>query len=589
MIKVFEVWKDYIKKLLYIMTKQQRFIAIILLTVVLINAFLQTLGVYIISPFVSSMTNKEIFLGNDLIKKISNIFRIDNYTYLFCLLCGTIAFIYFIKELVSVFQTWFSIKFAQKVQREISKSVLDSYISRDYDFFLNYGTPKLLRDIKEDPSATYNILTCLLNIITEVITAIFLFIYIVISDYNMALLLIALAAVSMLVMIYGFKRTLLKRGIEARERAAENHKILLESVEGIKEVKVMRKQHFFSEAFLDTYSKAQKPLVFQNFAASAPTYIVEGIFVIGIMIYLGIKALNDSQFWNELPLLASFLVASIRLLPSIGRITNNINNIQFFVPALESVYNNVRIIRDNSVLSKMKPDEDNGNDINFENSLQLKGISYHYQNNGKNILDGLDLVIHKGESVGIIGQSGAGKSTLADIILGLHIPQKGEILIDGINITDIPYEYSRVIGYVPQNVYLVDGTIRENIAFGEEKNSIDDKRIEISLKQSKLYDFVMNMEDGLDTIVGERGVKFSGGQRQRLAIARALYRNPQILILDEATAALDNDTESAVMEQIEELQGTITLIIIAHRLSTIKKCDSVYEVVGGKAVEVNEI
>lgn len=580
-----KTWIEYVRKLQYITTKRQKTIAAFLAVLVLINAVLQTASVYAISPLVGSMTSKDYFLKSKIIQLISAIFRTSDYTRVFCLLCVGIAVLYLIKEIISVFQIWFGIKFAQKVQREISQTVLDSYMSREYDFFLDYGTPKLLRDIKEDPSATYNIITCLLNIVTELLTAVLLLVFIILSDYRMALFILVLAVISMLVMIYGFKRTLLKKGEEARWKAAENHKVLLESVEGIKEVKVMRKQKFFSKLFFETYLKSQKPMVFQNMAATAPTNVVEGIFVVGIMLYLGGMAIVDGSFWNKLPMLASFLVAAIRLLPSIGRITNNINNIQFFIPALESVYNNVRLIRESNDFTTIDNNEDKDSSIDFNDELVLQNISYQYKNADRKVLDGINVTIHKGESVGIIGHSGAGKSTLADIILGLHIPQSGEVLLDGTSIYDIPYEYSRVIGYVPQNVYLVDGTIRENIAFGEAIDSINDDYIIEALKKAKLYDFVMDSENGLDTIVGERGVKFSGGQRQRLAIARALYRKPQILILDEATSALDNETESAVMEQVEELQGAITLIIIAHRLSTIEKCDSVYEIVNGKAVK----
>ncbi|RHP90058.1 ATP-binding cassette domain-containing protein [Firmicutes bacterium AM59-13] len=186
----------------------------------------------------------------------------------------------------------------------------------------------------------------------------------------------------------------------------------------------------------------------------------------------------------------------------------------------------------------------------------------------------------KGESVAFIGESGAGKTTLADIILGLYIPQEGTVTVDGVSIYDIPQDWSRIVGYVPQSVYLLDDTIRNNILFGEKQ--MDDKKIWDALKQAQLYDFVKTLPDGLNTIVGERGIKFSGGQRQRIAIARALYYNPDILVLDEATSALDNETEEALMESIEALQGLKTLIIIAHRLSTIRNCDKIYEVKDGK-------
>ena len=284
------------------------------------------------------------------------------------------------------------------------------------------------------------------------------------------------------------------------------------------------------------------------------------------------------------------MMGAVRMLPSLGRTSANINIMSFYVTSLESAYNNMKILKEeelaNEVLEveeqKYKDEDEKG--LTFNDSLCLSNIYWHYKDSEKNILSDLNLKVEKGQSVGLIGSSGAGKSTLADIILGLHIPNQGSVKLDGHDIRHIPQTYSRIIGFVPQSIYLLDGTIRENVAFGEGKENIDDNKIWNCLEKAQIGEFVRKLEDGLDTIVGERGVRFSGGQRQRIAIARALYRNPEILVLDEATSALDNETEAEVMKSIESLYGTITMIIIAHRLSTVKKCDVVYEIMDGKAI-----
>ncbi len=216
--------------------------------------------------------------------------------------------------------------------------------------------------------------------------------------------------------------------------------------------------------------------------------------------------------------------------------------------------------------------------------MAVQGVWWKYPEGERNVLEDASLVIHKGEAVAFIGESGAGKTTLADIILGLLHPQKGEVLLDGTDIYSIPKRWAKTIGFVPQNVFLIDDTVRHNVAFGIYEDEIEDDKIIRALKSAQIYDFIQGLPHGLDTVVGESGVKFSGGQRQRLAIARALYDNPDILVLDEATSALDNETESAVMQSIDALKGTKTLIIIAHRLSTIQNCNKVYEVKDGKAV-----
>ena len=222
---------------------------------------------------------------------------------------------------------------------------------------------------------------------------------------------------------------------------------------------------------------------------------------------------------------------------------------------------------------------------NFEKELTLSHVTFSYEARDLTVIDDLNMTIKKGASVAFIGSSGAGKTTLADIILALLKPKSGQILMDGIDIEDLGGRWHQIIGYVPQSIYMTDDTIRRNIAFGIADGEIDDEKVWKALEMAQMKDFVMNLSMGLDTIVGEWGVQFSGGQRQRIAIARALYNNPDIIIMDEATAALDTETETAVMESIDALQGIKTLIIVAHRLTTIKNCDVIYEIKDGMAIE----
>ena len=259
----------------------------------------------------------------------------------------------------------------------------------------------------------------------------------------------------------------------------------------------------------------------------------------------------------------------------------------FLRPAFDIAYNNIKEAKTYVSNKELNLDiADKSGDFEFLNEIKLDNVTWKYISGKKEVLKDLNLAIKKGQSIGIIGESGAGKSTLSDILLGLYIPQKGTVSVDGHIISEIPKTWSRMIGYVPQSVYLMDDTLRSNISFGDE--DIDDNRIWNSLEKASLKEYVASLPDGLDTMVGERGIKFSGGQRQRIAIARALYHNPSILILDEATSALDNETETAVMEAIESLQGTITMIIIAHRLTTMRKCDRIIKIENGVAVDVEK-
>jgi ABC-type multidrug transport system fused ATPase/permease subunit len=256
------------------------------------------------------------------------------------------------------------------------------------------------------------------------------------------------------------------------------------------------------------------------------------------------------------------------------------------VPGINETYENFQAARAAVAQKKNKYIEAYSGDIAFTDRLRVDHVTWTYSNSKQVVLDDLCLDIMKGQSVAFVGKSGAGKTTLADVILGLLIPQEGHIYLDGVDVQTIQGNWHKVIGFVPQSVNLQDDTVRRNVAFGIEDSEIDDERVWKALEEAQMKDVIEKSREGLDTMIGERGIRFSGGQKQRFAIARALYYNPDILVLDEATAALDTETERAVMDSIQMLSGSKTLIIIAHRITTIRQCDKIYRIEGGKAVEV---
>ncbi|SDA73013.1 ABC-type bacteriocin/lantibiotic exporter, contains an N-terminal double-glycine peptidase domain [Butyrivibrio sp. INlla18] len=574
-------------KVLFILTTKQKVLGVLLIFVTLFSAAMQTLGVAIISPLVSLMSSSEMFLKSRTASYIINFFKVDDAKGLFVVVCTLAIVLYFFKELVSIFHAWFNIKFTLKVERELAIRVFTSYIWRDYDFFANYGTAKILRDVRQDTTEVNNLLRCFVNLLVECITVLFILLYILLMDWHIALCIGFLSVVCAFLSFNVFKKWMKESGIRGRKEYANTQKILLEAVEGIKEVQVMDKQNFFLNTFSKQMTNQQIPRAYEAISAYIPSFAIEGIFVIGMMLYMIYGVMFTEGFFKLLPIMASALVGAIRLLPSLGKISSSLNYIPFYMPALESVYGNVKKISEYEASVALDSDEKPNDDSEciLNNELKLEEICWSYPKAEKRVLDGLNMYVKKGESIGIIGHSGSGKSTLADIILGLHRPQQGTIYVDDSSYVQVPKNYKKLVGYVSQNIYLFDGTIRENIAFGVEPNEIDDNEIHEVLKQAQLEDFVNELKDGLDTVIGERGVKISGGQRQRLAIARALYRKPQVLILDEATSALDNETESTLMKEIEALYGKMTMIIIAHRLSTVKKCNRIYEIRDGKAYE----
>ena len=282
--------------------------------------------------------------------------------------------------------------------------------------------------------------------------------------------------------------------------------------------------------------------------------------------------------------IAAFALGAFRILPYIGSILGSINTITYNAPGLVVAYETLRETHELEIRQPSVKNNEKYANAKLREEIRLSNITFAYTVEKGNVLEGLDIIIKKGKSIGLIGASGVGKTTLSDLILGLYSPQSGKITMDGTDIEEIGDNWHRITGYVPQSVYLSDASIRRNVAFGIEEDKIDDDKVWKALEMAQLKPFVEELKEGLDTRVGEWGVKFSGGQRQRVAIARALYSDPDVLIMDEATAALDNETEKAVMESIEALQGLKTLVIVAHRLTTVKKCDEIYEIIGGKAV-----
>lgn len=290
---------------------------------------------------------------------------------------------------------------------------------------------------------------------------------------------------------------------------------------------------------------------------------------------------NGTELQSIIPMLTAVAMAAIRLLPSVNRISGALNKISYGEPMLDKVIENMHVLEKNP--AQTNDGKRHGLSVpKLRELLKFERISYHYPSSEEPVLSNASMTIRRGESVGIVGPSGAGKTTSVDIILGLLNPQSGQVLVDGVNIKNDLHGWLSQIGYIPQMIFMLDDTIRANVAFGEQKGDIDDAKVWCALREAALEEFVRSLPEGLDTQIGERGVRLSGGQRQRIGIARALYQNPEVLIFDEATSALDNETESAIMESIHGLRGTKTMIIIAHRLTTIEACDRIFRVEHGK-------
>ncbi len=325
----------------------------------------------------------------------------------------------------------------------------------------------------------------------------------------------------------------------------------------------------------------------RNYAVlnNSPRLLIETVFIVSVLSFLIIYIKGGGNVGAIVETIATFAVAAIRILPSVNRINTYITEIAYNQPCLDFVYENLQEgMKTDAMLAERKANSQ-VEKLKLEDKIELNHISFHYPDSDKAIFKDAHMVVPKGKSVGIIGASGAGKSTIVDVLLGLLHSQEGEITCDGVNIFRNYESWLAQVGYIPQSIYLIDESIRDNIAFGIDADKIDEKRLWEVLEEAQLKEFIEELPKGLDTTIGDRGVRLSGGQRQRIGIARALYNDPEILVFDEATSALDNDTEAAVMEAINSFHGKKTMIIIAHRLNTIEKCDIIYKVENEKLIE----
>lgn len=588
--KVRDLWD----KFQFILTKRQKQLGIIILIMTLFGAVIETLGVSIIVPFVQAMVTPQELMNNRYLKPFVEWFRIQSSGQLVLLLGGGIAVVYIIKNLYLVLLSYCRIKYSTKVQRELSVLMMKSYMQRGYLFFAQVNTSDLLRGVLGDVSAVYQIMYNAFRVFAELFTSIAIIIFIMKTDIMMAACVVVLALVCFVVVVMGFRKPMRRLGLEFRASNSEVNKHSLQAFQGIKEVIVMHRQQFFVDRYERAFYKQQRAMIGQTVASESPAYIIEAVCVVGLILAVGLRMYNGSDSTEFLPKMASFAMAAFRILPSLGRITSSFNQIVYYTPSLNKAYQNLKEVREAehaetkevaSLLEQDRKEEKSAGAqvLPTDDYLTVENIHWRYPASSHEVLNGVNIQIKKGTSVAFIGHSGAGKTTLADIILGLYKPQKGCIKLEGTDIRTMVGKWSECVGYIPQSVYLTDDTIRNNVAFGIDEP--DDDLVWQALEQAQLKEFVAGLPDRLDTVVGDRGVRFSGGQRQRVAIARALYYNPPILILDEATSALDMETETAVMDAINSLQGHKTLIIVAHRLTTIQNCDIIYEIVGGHAVK----
>lgn len=521
---------------------------------------------------------------NEIVAGVCDILGIETTKGFVLLAIGAMIAVFIVKDVFLFFEYYIQTRFTCNNRVATQRRLMEVYLNRPYEFFLNASSGEIMRVIKADTAGTFNLLNTTMSFFTEGIVAFALIIAIIIVDPVMALMIAALLLVVMIIVYKGVKPVLKREGQNYQYNNAVANQWILQSIEGVKEMKVANKERFFVEEYSGYASKAVNSEKIQNVLLSAPRLIIEAVVVSGMLGYIGIMVYQGNSISMLLPQISAFAVAAVRLLPSANRMSTSLNSITFLEPQLDKTIENLRVAKEyekeDQARKANRPVATEN--ITLGKECGLYQITFAYPNVETNVLEGADMVIPVGKSVGIVGASGAGKTTAVDILLGLLEVKGGTVCSDN---TDIRCNYDawlKHLAYIPQMIYMLDGTIRENVAFGFHEDQIQDDQVWRALEEAQMGEFVRSLPEGLDTSIGERGVRLSGGQRQRIGIARALYTDPELLIFDEATSALDNETEAAIMESINSLHGKKTMIIIAHRLTTIEGCDMVYRVENGK-------
>ncbi|MEK7291829.1 MAG: ABC transporter ATP-binding protein [Actinomycetota bacterium] len=485
--------------------------------------------------------------------------------------------VYVAKTIFLIWSLWVQRGYSNAVTTRIGRQLFEIYLRQPYSFHLHRNSSMLIRNSQNSSALMFGIIDPLLNILADSLVTLGLFVLLLILEPRGTIVTI---------IVFGLSAALFRRFTNQRIRRwgeAQNfHKgMILQHLQqgfgGVKDVKVLGRENHFVTEYAEHLTGNAVVLRRFSVAQALPRSGLEILTIVGLAVLVTTMVASGEDLTAILPVLGLFAAAAFRLLPAVNRVVNNLQIINVSRPMVDDLHHDLALPFEKSAIRSTHQ--------NFNDVIEVRRVSFQYQSAPSAALSNVSLQVNRGEAVGLVGSSGSGKSTLVDVVLGLLTPQSGQVLVDKADIQLNLRGWQDQIGYVPQSIFLTDDTLRRNVAFGLPKDEIDDNAVRAAIRSAQLEDFVSTLPAGLDTVVGERGVRLSGGQRQRIGIARALYHNPAVLVLDEATSSLDTDTEHGVMQAVRALQGDKTVIIVAHRLSTVEYCDRLYRLEDARIVD----
>lgn len=573
-----------VRKILSIITIPERNGAVILLGLMFVSMALEMIGVGLVIPMINVISAPDTFSSNSYMQGVIQFLEIESHESLIVIVVLGFVSVYIIKNLFLGFFSWYKIRYISNLRMNISNRLFKLYLHQPYTFHLQRNSGQLIQNISIEVTIfTGRLLNPLMSLCTEGLVLLGIALVLVIVEPIGALIVIVVLGAAGGSIHYFTRKHVARWGRERQYHEGKRLQRLQEGLGGVKDALFLGRELNFLEQYEYHNASSNLPERYQSTLQEIPRLWFELLAVTGLSIIILVMVAQGREMSMVFATLGVFAAAAFRLMPSVTRSLAAIQSLRYSMPVLETLHDEFQLaslkqesLRERKPMLKVSP---------FNDSLTFKDVSFTYQGSLKPSIHNLSLSIKRGDSIGVIGSSGAGKSTLVDTLLGLLEPDNGEVLVDGINIQENLRAWQDQIGYVPQSIYLVDDTLRNNVAFGIPNEEINEALIVKAIQSAQLEDFIESLPDGLDTIVGERGVRLSGGQRQRIGIARALYYEPEILVLDEATSSLDNETETEVMRTVQSLHRNKTIIIVAHRLTTVEKCDRLYRLKHGSVID----
>ena len=527
-----------------------------------VNSFKSILSSYISLDFLSGINNRSITI----------------------VAASILAFIFLIKNIYFFLIIYFQGKILKDLRFSTSVKLFKYYINMPYIDHLSVNPAILIRTIESDVGLAFTYITHNITLIRESLILLSLFILLLVADPLISSFALLFLGIPVFIFYFFYRNKLKFKGAHLQKLIGKKIKTINHSLGIIKETKLLKRENFFLKSFFEINDKAEKINFLSYLMTSTPRLFLEVIALSAVVIVCTLLVFIGRSPESIIPIVSLFAISAVRLIPGLNTITASLATIRLRKPSFDLIVREAEKLNSSIKIKNFK-NINNKDRVEFNNDISLKNLSFNYKAENKIAINNITMNIKKGTSVGIIGRSGSGKSTLVDIILGLLEPEKGEIFVDGVNIKNNKHSWQSYIGYIPQDIYLLDDTIKNNITFGINNNKINKKLLSESIKIAQLEKFIESSKNKIDTVVGNRGIRISGGEKQRIGVARALYNNPEILILDEATSALDIDNENKMLDEIYQGIDNKTLIVVSHRNNTVKHCDLIYVMEHGKIID----